>query len=696
MRALQVSLCIAGAFVIGCTKTDFPTTPSPVADTPLTTLAALKVDGSASLPAGVQTPFNMTLIARSLNSTAPDVLAQTPGTTDVSGNFALGTGVTGTVSGSISGSLQNGNLRATLRSSADGCTRQYDGPVSTAGLSLIAGDSTGGCPLPISVQGSRADAPSACTYSNSPIGVLPGGVSTTVVDITTGPTCTWVVEPQATWLRVTGPSTGIGPGTVTLVADPSDVPRQGIVLVAGRSVSIDQVPACSFALTPQGIAFPDTGGTRSLTVTTLAHCEWRAENTPSWLTVSPTVGTGSTTVTLAAQPNSGAQREVSLRISGQAVPITQAPRSGGPAPCIESITLSAAAFPAGGGTGAIDVGAAAPCAWTAQADVPWIILSGESGSGAGRIGLNVQPNTGPARTGTVRVGGRVLTITQAAAPVTPPCTYTVSVSPLDFPTSGGSGTVAMTTGEQCEWVVQSVVDWITVETGPAKGNGTAQFIVAANPSGAPRQGELRIGGQSFIVTQQPLLAPVTVTLISVSSNSSDGGGPYGGGTVVASGFACSIGETSGNQSPSSVVCPQSFPVGSSVTFTAQPGPNSAFSQWSGGCSIGLSCAITVTAAGNSLSATFAPCVEAVTPSATQFPAAAGTGTIDVAARGACAWSARTDDLWITISGGSGSGPGRFSFSVQANSGPPRTGTIRVGEQVVTITQADGRQFIGSN
>ena len=65
-RALLVSLSAVVALIIGCSKSDFPTQPSPVADTHLTTLAALKVDGNASLPGGGQTPFNMTLIARSL------------------------------------------------------------------------------------------------------------------------------------------------------------------------------------------------------------------------------------------------------------------------------------------------------------------------------------------------------------------------------------------------------------------------------------------------------------------------------------------------------------------------------------------------------------------------------------------------------------------------------------------------------
>ena len=608
-RALQVSLSAFAALLIGCSKSDFPTTPSPVADTPLTTLAALKVDGSASLPGGGQTPFNMTLIARSLDFTAPGTQAQTPGTTEVNGNFVLGTGVKGTVTGSIQGSLENGTLLGTLTSSADACTRQYTGPISTAGLAWLASDSTGGCPLPITVQASRAGAPSACTYSTSPVGAISSGGGTTVINIATGPTCTWVVQAQAPWVRITSPSTGVGPGTVTLVIDPSEVARQGTVLVAGQPLNIEQTLACTLSVAPQSVSFPDTGGSRTLTITTPASCEWRAENLPAWLTVSPGSGNGTTTATLVAQPNTGQERQASLRVAGQSVTTTQAGPSGGPPPCIEGVTLSASSFPFTGGTGSLDITAAAGCAWTAEADVPWIKISGGSGSGAGRITFTVDANTGAGRTGTIRVGGRVLTITQG---LTPPCNYQVSASPDAFPASGGTGTVGVKVEDHCGWAVESTVDWIKVQTAAGRGSGSAAFIVAANPAGTAREGQVHAAGQSFRVTQQPLLAPVTVTLISegvVDSCPGDDVCPtnYGGGSVTTNGFTCSIAETAGSSGPNpQQVCTGNFPVGFNVTFTAQPGPNSDFTGWSGSCGTGPNCTIMVLAAGQSLTATFTP------------------------------------------------------------------------------------------
>jgi hypothetical protein len=56
----------------------------------------------------------------------------------------------------------------------------------------------------------------------------------------------------------------------------------------------------------------------------------------------------------------------------------------------------------------------------------------------------------------------------------------------------------------------------------------------------------------------------------------------------------------------------------------------------------------------------------------------------------CAWTATSNVSWITITAGaSGSGNGAVSYSVPTNnSGGPRTGTLTVAGQTVTVTEAD--------
>lgn len=59
------------------------------------------------------------------------------------------------------------------------------------------------------------------------------------------------------------------------------------------------------------------------------------------------------------------------------------------------------------------------CSWTAVSNHSWIaITSASGGSGAGAVGYSVAANGGPARTGTVTIGGKTFTITQQASSYT--------------------------------------------------------------------------------------------------------------------------------------------------------------------------------------------------------------------------------------------------------------------------------------
>jgi uncharacterized protein (TIGR03437 family) len=84
----------------------------------------------------------------------------------------------------------------------------------------------------------------------------------------------------------------------------------------------------------------------------------------------------------------------------------------------------------------------------------------------------------------------------------------------------------------------------------------------------------------------------------------------------------------------------------------------------------------------------AACTYTVAASSQQFAAAAGLGSISVTAPSGCTWTAASNSTWITISSGtSGSGSGGLTFSVAANTGAARTGSISVAGQSLTINQA---------
>ncbi|HLH43202.1 MAG TPA: SBBP repeat-containing protein, partial [Bryobacteraceae bacterium] len=78
-------------------------------------------------------------------------------------------------------------------------------------------------------------------------------------------------------------------------------------------------------------------------------------------------------------------------------------------------TLSApAGIAAAGGVGSISVATTPECGWTAASQVPWIVLAPSSGAGNGSVSYTVAPNNGPARNGSILVGGQTVAFAQAA------------------------------------------------------------------------------------------------------------------------------------------------------------------------------------------------------------------------------------------------------------------------------------------
>jgi hypothetical protein len=82
------------------------------------------------------------------------------------------------------------------------------------------------------------------------------------------------------------------------------------------------------------------------------------------------------------------------------------------------------------------------------------------------------------------------------------------------------------------------------------------------------------------------------------------------------------------------------------------------------------------------------CVYALNPTSILIPVGGGSSSVNVGVGAGCGWaSVSNDPSWITItSGTSGSGNGVVNFSVPANTGTMRTGTLTIAGQTVTVKQ----------
>jgi hypothetical protein len=178
-----------------------------------------------------------------------------------------------------------------------------------------------------------------------------------------------------------------------------------VAKIDGSSVS------CSYTLSATSATLPPGGGQGSVGVTTGTGCAWTARSEVSWLTVqSGASGIGSGVVDFSAEANSStSSRTGKLIIGGNYFTVTQTGTS-----CSYSLDPASASYGPAGGAGSTALNAPSGCAWSAMADVSWIVLTGgASGSGPAAIPYEVRENTGPPRSGSIRANGAVTTVNQS-------------------------------------------------------------------------------------------------------------------------------------------------------------------------------------------------------------------------------------------------------------------------------------------
>jgi hypothetical protein len=86
-------------------------------------------------------------------------------------------------------------------------------------------------------------------------------------------------------------------------------------------------------------------------------------------------------------------------------------------PCVYVVDPTSQGFNELGGAAVARVLVPGTCTWSAASEARWIAIHGVDGSGTGAVHYSVERNSDAlARTGTISVAGRVLTVTQAGAP----------------------------------------------------------------------------------------------------------------------------------------------------------------------------------------------------------------------------------------------------------------------------------------
>ncbi len=288
----------------------FPVTQGPGPVPPCTTFSISPTSASPGYPAGSQVVTVTGVLPANCSG----------GSWSASGN---GSWVT------VSPMSGSGNGTVTVSWTQNGTTSPRSGSATIAG---------NGFPV---TQGPRPVEP-CTTFSISPTSASPGYPAGSQVVTVTGvlpANCSggsWNASGNGSWVTVS-PMSGSGNGTVTVswAQNGTTSPRSGSATIAGNGFPVTQgsgpvTPPCTtFSITPTAANPGYPAGSQVVTVTGVspANCSggsWSASGNGSWVTVSPTSGTGSGAVMVAWTQNvSAAVRAGTATIGGQAFEVRQ-------------------------------------------------------------------------------------------------------------------------------------------------------------------------------------------------------------------------------------------------------------------------------------------------------------------------------------------------------------------------------------
>ena len=299
-------------------------------------------------------------------------------------------------------------------------------------------------------------------------------------------------------------------------------------------------------------------------------------------------------------------RDNNFDYSGWEQEVSSFPYCNPSASCTYDITPTSRDFDVNGGAWTVYITTSdTQCTWTAKSNNTWLVIDAiRDGVGGGEVVYLVAPNnSSDNRTGTLIIAGHTFTVNQNGNI----CSYAVTPTDENYSSSGGNGSISVTTSNsQCSWIAMSHDYWLNMTPEnyiTATGNKTISYSIASNESSQNRTGRLTIAGKTFTVTQS---GSATTYNLNVYKSGS------GNGTVTGSGINC------GSD------CSQSYNYSTNVTLTASPQAPSTFGSWSGCNSIsGTRCTVSMTLAKNVTAIFNAPGQQALTVS----KSGSGTGTV---------------------------------------------------------------------
>lgn len=431
------------------------------------------------------------------------------------------------------------------------------------------------------------------------------------------------------------------------------------------------------------VAIAQTAGSTAQAALT-ANIDWTASSDQSWLAVAPASGTGDATLTFTAEANplastrSATVTVVGTGVTATTITITQA---AGAATLAVSPSITSLAKTAGSTSATVT----SNTDWTAQSDQTWLTLSAASGAGDATLTLTATANpTVAERTATITlkatgVTDQTITITQAAGDAV----LAVSTPVVSLDKTVDSETIYITSNTA--WGAASDQTWLSIASGTGSTNDGFVATATANPTIAERTAIVTILAAG-------ISSPTTVTITQAA----------GDATLAVSQNAFNMGKEAGDKSVNVTsnsdwtansdqtwltVSSTSGTGDATLTFTAEA--NAMDAERTATITLKVTNAkdqvITVIQAGST----------ALTIAANMLNMAKTVDTKNVAITSNTAWTAESNQTWLTLSPASGAGDAILELSAEANATiTERTAivtlkTTGLTDRTITVTQVAG-------
>ena len=255
------------------------------------------------------------------------------------------------------------------------------------------------------------------------------------------------------------------------------------------------------------------------------------------------------------------------------------------------------------------------------------------------------------------------------------CPFSFNPEQDAYSAAGGSGSVSITASDAgCPWSAASNADWITI-TSATNGTGSSNLNYSVAPNiGPARIGTITVMDNTFTVNQSS--GCVLLTNGTEASYLSAGGG--GSVNIIASDGGCAWTAASSD---------------GWITITSSvSGSGSAAVSYTVDANEGPARSGAMTIAGHMFTVNQSSgCTYDIDADNATFVQAGGSGSVGITTSDdTCAWTAASNALWITIdSGSTGSDNGTVNYTVAANLGPERRGTITIAGHTFTVIQSGG-------